>query len=147
LNEFWGKRYHRILRAPLLFWAKPFSVFGKEVHYFAVFGMSALWHIAMYYPLARKVSFWPPCCMFLGQAFGILFERYLFKRHGIRVGGWWGRIWGFTWFSIVAIPMTIQHHEWGWPGMMPRDYTLQPSFSGVEWLLYAVGLPSRLGRR
>lgn len=131
----------------LLFWSEPFAKVSRSIHILATFFISTLVHWYDFYPITYRFSPWPTAIFFMGQGMGCVMERYLFKSHGIRIGGIWGRLWAFTWFTLTVAPLVNEQYGAGFAGGLRRDYTTKPETSLVEWGLYALGGKSPLEGR
>ncbi|CAD6580694.1 MAG: hypothetical protein TREMPRED_002807 [Tremellales sp. Tagirdzhanova-0007] len=139
LNEFWGKRYHQILRDFYLLLATPFSYLPRPIHVISVFLISSLLHMTIYYPLRQQFIVGPYLSFFVGCGVGCVLERQFYHMTGKRVDGRWGMLWTWTFMLVVSVP--IVEYEWssGWTGAMRGELSRNKQFSMVEWLVWSLG--------
>lgn len=104
--------------------------------------MSFLIHVAMFGALNRHFSIFSNAIFFVGQGLGCVFERYLLRHHGIRVGGLAGRIWMTAVLTLTSFPLVNDHHEMGWAGGIRKGFVETPQSSAVQWILYTMGRPN-----
>ncbi|KAG8747186.1 hypothetical protein FRC12_014126 [Ceratobasidium sp. 428] len=117
LHDFWGRRWHQLLRQTFLFGGGyPLSFiferavgvfFGKRAGQtagftglvFGAFTASGLFHMFAMYAMGRGVE-WRVVGFFSAQAVALALERLWKATTGRRVDGWWGRIWAYAWVII-----------------------------------------------
>lgn len=124
LHEFWGRRWHQLLRRPfLLVGGVPFtrihrSLFGKasknvetsqkqrlspSALAFGTFLASGLHHSLMSYSTLRGRPYgFGTVLFFVAQSLGLALEREWRNRTGKRVVGFSGRIWTALWLVVWA---------------------------------------------
>ena len=102
LNEFWGRRWHQLLRHVfLILGGYPLSfVLGRAGIVIGAFLASAILHQTGQITLNSRVEFWWMLVGFGMMAPGILAERAYLKLTGRRVGGVAGWIWTTTWLLL-----------------------------------------------
>ncbi|CAE6451958.1 unnamed protein product [Rhizoctonia solani] len=114
LHDFWGKRWHQLLRQiffvgggyPLAFLGETAfgTLFGKRAArtaglcglLFGTFTASGLFHMFAMYAMGQGIE-WKVVGFFSAQAIALLLERAWRATTGRRVSGWWGRAWSYLW--------------------------------------------------
>ncbi|CAE7212177.1 unnamed protein product [Rhizoctonia solani] len=114
LHDFWGKRWHQLLRQtffigggyPLSFLGETIfgMLLGKRVARAArlwclllgTFTASGLFHMFAMYAMGQGIE-WKVVGFFSAQAVALLLERAWRAATGRRVDGWWGRAWSYLW--------------------------------------------------
>lgn len=117
LHDFWGRRWHQLLRQTFLIGCGyPLSFifertiglfFGKRAARTAglwglvlgAFTASGLFHMFAMYAMGRGIE-WRVVGFFSAQAFALAFERIWKATTGRRVDGWWGRAWAYAWVVV-----------------------------------------------
>ena len=105
LSEFWGRRWHQMMREQLVtFGVRPFNyLFGRLGGVLGAFLVSGIFHDFELRSYGRGgnsvaiIGFW------LMNAVGMVLERIWTKNTARRVGGVWGWIWTFGWMSLWGI--------------------------------------------
>lgn len=113
LHDFWGRRWHQLLRQTFLVWGGyPLSYisehtvglfFGKRAGRTAgylglvlgTFTASGLFHMCAMYAMGRGIE-WKVVGFFSAQAVALTSERVWKAVTGRRVDGWWGRAWAYA---------------------------------------------------
>jgi hypothetical protein len=117
LHDFWGRRWHQLLRQTFLVGGGyPLSFvlehaagffFGKSAGRTAglaglvlgAFTASGLFHMCAMYAMGQGIE-WKVVGFFAAQAIAMALERVWKATTGRRVGGWWGRAWAYAWVII-----------------------------------------------
>ena len=105
LSEFWGRRWHQMMREQLVtFGVRPFNyLFGRLGGVLGAFLVSGIFHDIELRSYGRGgnsvaiIGFW------LMNAVGMVLERIWTKNTARRVGGVWGWMWTFGWMSLWGI--------------------------------------------
>lgn len=124
--------------------ASPLEYIGapRAVYILGVFALSATYHAIFFYPMTGSLEWSPQLTFWLGCGAGCVLERAVYKATGRKVGGWWGRVWMFTWFWLVSGPMVRAELDHGWPA---RTAQMARESGGSDRLgpliLRALGLP------
>lgn len=119
--------------------ARPVRHFGRAAHMLAIFTISALMHIAFFYPRKHQLIVRPYLVFYYGNALACLAEREYKRRTGNKVGGAVGWIWTWTVLFLVAQPSMDVELGTGWAGCMRHTFAIQPEMSPVVWLVWAAG--------
>ncbi|OCF31021.1 hypothetical protein I316_07292 [Kwoniella heveanensis BCC8398] len=110
-NEFWGRRWHQILREPIAFMLSfllPAST-PRGVYYASFFIVSGLIHCPLHFPLSKSFHLLPFFTTFTLYGIGCMLERACKRITGQKVGGCGGEMWtwcwlGFsTWWSLATL--------------------------------------------
>lgn len=102
LGDFWGRRWHQLLRYPLK-WAGGVPcayLFGRGGGILGAFLFSGILHDIEIRCYGHPSSFLGATRFFGMQGIGILMERGWLKASGRRVSGIYGWIWTFTWLLL-----------------------------------------------
>lgn len=117
LHEFWGRRWHQLLRqtflvgggyplgficeslAGVFFSKRAARTAGLSGLVLGTFTASGLFHMLAMYAMGRGVE-WKVVGFFSAQAFALALERAWRAITGRRVDGWWGRAWTYAWVVI-----------------------------------------------
>ncbi|KAF8124321.1 hypothetical protein EV363DRAFT_1354174 [Boletus edulis] len=105
LAEFWGRRWHQIMREILVTLAmQPFSyLFGPLGGVFGAFLYSGISHDMELRSFGRNehsvvvIGFW------VMNGVGVVLERVWTNTTGRRVGGVWGWVWTFGWLALWGV--------------------------------------------
>ncbi|KAF8447202.1 hypothetical protein L210DRAFT_3440470 [Boletus edulis BED1] len=102
LSDFWGRRWHQLLRRTFLFLGGyPLSsIFGRTGIIIGAFLVSVVIHDIVLITVDSRMEMW---WMFVGfgmMAPGILIERAFHQLTGRRVGGVLGWIWTMAWLTL-----------------------------------------------
>lgn len=119
--------------------ASPFQRFGKAIHILAVFTISGLFHVAVFYAPAKRLVIYPYMIFYVGQGVGCIAERAFYRLTGRRVGGIAGWIWTWTFMYLTALPTVEHEYASGWVGVMRDVLSKKPEQSLVVWAVYALG--------
>ncbi|KAF9237194.1 hypothetical protein BU15DRAFT_63360 [Melanogaster broomeanus] len=127
VSDFWGRRWHQMIRHTLLMVAgRPFNVlFGR-------LGES----------VGRGGNFFIVVGFFVMNGVGVVLERVWKRVSGRSVGGIWGWMWTFSWMTLWAVPLV---DEWGKVGRFGANITAMLGYKGYKarWLWVQL---LRLGR-
>lgn len=114
LHDFWGRRWHQLLRQtflvgggyPLAFVLENIigTLFNRRAGrkagllglVFGAFTASGLFHMLAMYAMGRGIE-WRVVGFFSAQAVALAVERTWKAITGRRVDGWWGRAWAYLW--------------------------------------------------
>ncbi|CAE6494394.1 unnamed protein product [Rhizoctonia solani] len=114
LHDFWGKRWHQLLRQtffvgggyPLAFISETIvgMLLGKRAGrtaglwglLFGTFTASGMFHMFAMYAMGQGIE-WRVVGFFSAQTLALLLERAWRASTGRRVDGWWGRAWSYLW--------------------------------------------------
>ncbi|TFK45870.1 hypothetical protein OE88DRAFT_1668739 [Heliocybe sulcata] len=99
LADFWGRRWHQILRRGFLtVGSKPLrKVFGRVGGVMGAFLVSALLHDWATWGMGRGGEFWSVGGFFLMNGAGVVAEELWRKITGRQVRGWPGWVWTMAW--------------------------------------------------
>jgi hypothetical protein len=105
LSEFWGRRWHQLMRDVVLnLGGQPFNrLFGRFGGLFGAFLVSGIVHDIKLRAIGRGgnsvaiIGFW------VMNGVGVVLERIWTKTTGRRLGGVWGWVWTFGWLSLWGI--------------------------------------------
>ena len=102
LSDFWGRRWHQLLRHMfLVLGGHPLSfVLGRTGTVIGAFLASAVVHHFVTVVLNNKVGFWRMLLGFGMMGPGILAERAFYQLTGRRVGGVVGWFWTMSWLLL-----------------------------------------------
>ncbi|KAG8681337.1 hypothetical protein FRC08_015703 [Ceratobasidium sp. 394] len=144
LHDFWGRRWHQLLRQTFLVGGGyPLSfIFERSVGFFfgkragriagfaglvlGAFAASGLFHMFAMYAMGRGIE-WRVLGFFLAQAVALALERVWKATTGRRVDGWWGRIWAYAWVIIGGQWCVDAWHRRGLGGGMVIPPFLSPT--------------------
>ncbi|GJJ14066.1 hypothetical protein Clacol_008323 [Clathrus columnatus] len=133
LQEFWGKRWHQLLRRTFLIlggypceWIGNKIGLGRVFLLFGTFLASGLFHELPCYLLRRSFD-WRPPLFFLSQALLICLERAWQAMTGKKIRGWWGRLWVYFSLLILAQILVDSWHSRGLGGGIVIHPRLSPS--------------------
>lgn len=130
----------------------PIASAPKPVYIMAVFLISMLYHMAVYYPLTYPTDLvgdlWPYALFYIGHGLGCVLEREYLKHTGKKLGGvhtgkklggvkGWLIFW--TAMTLLGMPTAAREYGTGWVGVF-RGQVGPPGQSPMCWLAYAVGL-------
>ncbi|WVF71752.1 hypothetical protein IAT40_006560 [Kwoniella sp. CBS 6097] len=101
-NDFWGRRWHQILREPIAFILSSLlpSSTPRGIYYSCFFIVSGLIHCPLYFPLAKAFHVLPFFTTFTLYGVGCILERIFKRITGKKVGGWSGRVWTWCWLGF-----------------------------------------------
>ncbi|KAL4071676.1 hypothetical protein V8B97DRAFT_2023805 [Scleroderma yunnanense] len=107
LSEFWGRRWHQVLRYHFsLLGGIPLSyIFGRAGLVLGTFLLIGLFHDIKIRAVGRGSSSLVEVGFFVMNGVGILLERVWAKARDCRVHGAYGWIWTFSWLAIWGVPM------------------------------------------
>lgn len=105
----------------------------------SVFLVSALYHLALYYPIQQQLDFYPYLLFFGMSGFGAVLERQYLKTTGKVVGGVWGAVWLWTWLVVWSQPLVAYEYRTGMTGAMRADLATAKQGSLVLWVAYWMG--------
>lgn len=120
--------------------ASPIRRYGRAIHMLFIFSLSAIVHMAFYYPRKHQLIVRPYLFFYAGNAAACLAEREYKKRTGRKVCGVLGRIWTWTVLFVIAQPSMDVDLGSGWVGCMRHTFAHQPEYSPVVWLMWAFDL-------
>jgi hypothetical protein len=125
LVDFWGKRWHQLFRRNfVVIGGKPLHfLFGKVGGVVGIFLVSGLLHDWGMWGMGQGTEFQSVGGYFLLQSFGVLLEGALQSFYGVKVDGWLGTIWTFSW---VVVPCNIMVEAWFQRGL--PECNLVPDF-------------------
>ena len=131
LSEFWGRRWHQMIRdAVLNLGSQPFhSLFGRLGGVLGAFFVSGIVHDIELRAFGRGgnsvaiIGFW------VMNGVGMVLERIWTKTTGRRVGGVWGWTWMFGWLALWGIWMVDEWAKAGRFGVWSLPGELEPSLA------------------
>ncbi|QRV92554.1 membrane bound O-acyl transferase family protein [Ceratobasidium sp. AG-Ba] len=144
LHDFWGRRWHQLLRQTFLIGGGfPLSfICERTVGFFlgkragrsaglaglvlGAFTASGLFHMLAMYAMGRGIE-WKVVAFFSAQAFALALERSWKALTGRRVDGWWGRIWSYVWVAVGGQWCLDAWHRRGLGGGMVIPPFLSPT--------------------
>ncbi|KAI6151250.1 hypothetical protein BKA82DRAFT_4125575 [Pisolithus tinctorius] len=102
LHEFWGYRWHQLVRRTfIVLGGRPLGfVFGRVGYVTGSFLASGVLHNVMLATLSQSAEWWTMLLSFGMMALGIIVERMFMQMTGRRVGGWIGRVWTMAWLLV-----------------------------------------------
>ena len=105
LSDFWGRRWHQMLRdIALNLGSQPFNcLFGRLGGLLGAFLISGIIHDIELRSYGRAGNSVVIIGFFVMSGVGMVFERIWTKTTGRRVGGVWGRTWTFGWLALWGI--------------------------------------------
>ncbi|EIW84613.1 hypothetical protein CONPUDRAFT_96921 [Coniophora puteana RWD-64-598 SS2] len=154
LREFWGRRWHQLLRQvflvagsyPLAFIGRTLAGrTGKRMGYvLGAFGASGVYHYVGLLSLSADVSFWQCMCGFTMMGVGMVLEDAFITYTGRKVSGVLGWIWTFGW-TILWGNMLVD--AFASAGMMGSATLLDGAASvGGIWAAGSAALGERMVR-
>ncbi|KAI6151254.1 hypothetical protein BKA82DRAFT_4125654 [Pisolithus tinctorius] len=102
LYDFWGYRWHQLVRRTLIVlggWPLGF-VFGRVGYVVGSFLASGVLHNVVLATLNCGVEWWTMLLSFGMMALGIIIEHTFTQMTGRKVGGWIGRVWTMAWLLV-----------------------------------------------
>ncbi|KAI9573448.1 hypothetical protein HD554DRAFT_2035262 [Boletus coccyginus] len=134
LGEFWGRRWHQIMRDVVLsLGGRPFGcLFGRLGGVLGAFLVSAVIHIIELWSLGRGGNVAVTFSFWMMNGVGVVLERIWTKATGRRVGGVWGRVWTFGWLTLWGVRMVDEWAKAGRFGM--RSLPVEPSLALVAFV-------------
>jgi hypothetical protein len=161
LNELWSKRWHQLMRVSprhvvggigahcltssaepqdtYLIICSPLKPLPRPLYILAIFALSGLYHVLVYYPVQRHLVIYPYMVFYLANGLGCIAERSFRAATGKRMSGVWGWLWTWTFLYIVAQPTVDEQYSSGWVGCMRDVFTKEPEKSMVIWGVHALG--------
>ncbi|KAF9238542.1 membrane bound O-acyl transferase family-domain-containing protein [Melanogaster broomeanus] len=106
LTDFWGRRWHQMIRHVLLMvGGRPFNfLFGRLGGVLGAFLLSGLLHVVELHAVGRG-NFLIVVGFFTMNGVGVVLERVWKRVCGRSVGGIWGWIWTFSWMALWGVPL------------------------------------------
>lgn len=141
LSEFWGRRWHQMLRELLVtLGIRPFGfLFGRFGGLFGAFLVSGIFHDIELRSFGRGgnsvaiIGFW------VMSSVGVVLERMWKAATGRPVGGAWGWMWTFGWLALWGVPVVNEWAKAGRLGALGLPGEVEPSRALVEmvWRWYS----------
>ena len=98
LSEFWGRRWHQMIRDVSLNLGQPFNrLLSRFGDLFGAFLVSGIFHEIELRSFGRGGSLVAIIGFWMMNGVGVVLERIWTKNTGRRVGGVWGWTWTFGW--------------------------------------------------
>ena len=131
LSEFWGRRWHQMLRDVVLnLGGQPFDcLFGRVGGLLGAFLVSGIIHVIDLRSFGRGgnpvviIGFW------VMNAVGVVLERVWTKTTGRRVGGVWGWMWTLWWIVLWGVWLVEEWAKAGRFGALSLPGELKPSLA------------------
>ncbi|KIK92202.1 hypothetical protein PAXRUDRAFT_830176 [Paxillus rubicundulus Ve08.2h10] len=126
LGDFWGRRWHQMLRQMLMtLGGRPFGhLFGRLGGIIGVFLTSGVFHVIELRSVTQGGNWLVVIGFFVMNGIGIVLERVWKRVYDRRVGGIWGWIWTFSWLALWGVPMV---DNWAKAGRFGAE-TFPPEF-------------------
>lgn len=129
LSEFWGRRWHQMMRGLLVtLGLRPFGfLFGRLGGLFGAFLVSGIFHDIELRAFGRGgnsvvvIGFW------VMNSVGVMLERMWKAATGRRVGGVWGWMWTFGWLALWGVWVVDEWAKVGRFGALSLPGEIEPS--------------------
>jgi hypothetical protein len=119
--------------------SRPFASLPRALYILAIFTISALYHIIIYYAREHIVIAYPYLLFYLANGLACLAERQFRHVTGRRVRGVYGWIWTWSFLFLVGQPTVDSEFSTGWAGCLRDVFSKEPDKSMVVWLVHALG--------